>query len=100
MPDITIDGYVIDTLMADLVGDDRHPSAFLVYLHLLARIDDNGNAEQSQRAIAEGTGLSKRAVQTALHHLERRRLISVERDSITAVARYTLHKPWVRKTPV
>ena len=29
--------YVLDTLMADLVGHDRQPSAFLVYLHLWRR---------------------------------------------------------------
>ena len=32
----TIDPYVIDTLMADLVGHDHRPSAFLVYLAILA----------------------------------------------------------------
>ena len=32
----TIDGYVLDTLMRDLVGHDHRPSAFLVYLSLAA----------------------------------------------------------------
>ena len=27
---VTLDPYVVDTLMADLVGHDRQPSAFLV----------------------------------------------------------------------
>jgi hypothetical protein len=34
MPTIEVDDYVVDTLMADLVGHDRQPSAFLVYLYL------------------------------------------------------------------
>ena len=34
MSKLEIDDYVIDTLMADLVGHDRQPSAFLVYLSL------------------------------------------------------------------
>jgi DNA-binding GntR family transcriptional regulator len=97
MRELTLDSYIVETLMADLVGDDRQPSAFLVYLHLCSKIGDGATAEVSQRSIAEGTGLSKRAVQTALHHLERRRLISAHRESITAVARYTVHKPWVRR---
>jgi hypothetical protein len=29
-----LDDYVVDVLMPDLVGHDRHPSAFLVYLFL------------------------------------------------------------------
>src|SRR5437764_458779 len=31
---IAIDAYVLDTLMHDLIGHDRAPSAFVVYLHL------------------------------------------------------------------
>ena len=34
MPAVELDPYVIDTLMADLIGHDRQPSAFLVYLLL------------------------------------------------------------------
>ena len=31
-PALSLDHYVVDTLMRDLVGHDRRPSAFLVYL--------------------------------------------------------------------
>ena len=34
MTTVAIDTYILDTLMADLVGHDRQPSAFLVYLFL------------------------------------------------------------------
>ena len=31
---IALDGYVLDVLMRDLVGHDKKPSAFIVYLYL------------------------------------------------------------------
>ena len=31
---ICIDDYVLDVLMHDLIGHDRKPAAYLVYLHL------------------------------------------------------------------
>ena len=92
---MTLDPYVVDTLMPDLVGHDRQPSAFLVYLFLWQATSAGEHpAEVSLRSIAEGTGVSKRAVQDALDTLERRRLVSVRRESITAVAEYTIHTPW------
>ena len=90
-----LDPYVIDVLMPDLVGHDRHPSAFLVYLFLDARCGGT-TAELTLRQIAEGTGLSKRSVQAALRRLKARGLLSVTRASITAAGRYTVHRPWQR----
>jgi DNA-binding GntR family transcriptional regulator len=46
--------------------------------------------------IAEATGLSKRAVQGALGRLAKRKLLTVARDSITAVPVYTVLRPWRR----
>jgi hypothetical protein len=119
----TIDSYVLDTLMADLVGHDRQPSAFLVYLFLWSsayapkgaparsrRTSPDGSASEggqthgrkeattqvALRDIADGTGLSKRAVQEALGRLSRRKLITVSRESITAVPVYTVLRPWKR----
>jgi hypothetical protein len=62
---IAIDEYVIDVLMRDLVGHDRAPSAFLVYLHLWAesRGQTKGIVRTSHQSMAEMTGLSKSAVQ-------------------------------------
>ena len=88
-----IDPYVIDVLLPDLVGHDRHPSAYLTYLYLFRQTADEP-AELSLTQIAEGTGLSKRAVQAALARLEHRGLVDIERDSITSVGRYTLNRPW------
>lgn len=95
---LEIDRYVLETLMPDLVGHDRKPSAFLVYLFLWTGTSGGGEpAQVSLGAIAEGAGLSKRTVQAALSHLERRELVSVERESITSVASYTIHRPWRRR---
>ncbi|MCA1611965.1 MAG: hypothetical protein LC780_14150 [Acidobacteria bacterium] len=37
------------------------------------------------------------AVQDAVRHLTRRRLIAVERDSPTATPRYAVLRPWIRR---
>ena len=98
MRTIELDAYVVDTLMADLVGHDHQPSAFLVYLYLWRRTRAEGvdEAAVSLRQIAEGTGISRRAVQDAITRLAQRQLIGVERASITAVPRYRVHRPWAR----
>ena len=95
---IEVDAYVLDTLMGDLVGHDHQPSAFLVYLFLWRRTRGEGvdAAALSLRTIAEGTGLSRRGVQDAVARLAQRQLIDVARESITAVPRYRVHRPWAR----
>lgn len=100
MRTIELDAYVIDTLMADLVGHDHQPSAFLVYLALWRRTRGEGLDESavSLRELAEATGLSRRGVQDALARLAARKLVRVERDGITAVPRYRVERPWARRT--
>jgi hypothetical protein len=96
MAAISFDPYLVDTLMPDLVGHDRQPSAFLVYL-LLWRRTHGAGAPTTQVAlldIAEATGLSKRAVQDALGRLATRKLVTVARASITAIPVYTVLRPW------
>ena len=98
MNGIRIDSYVLDTLMRDLVGHDRRPSAFLVYLHLW-RATFGRDTEEAQIAlldIAEEVGLSKRSVQEGLSWLVKRKLVRVSRQSITAVPVYTVLRPWRR----
>ena len=53
-------------------------------------------AQKALIDIAESTGLSKRGVQDALGQLAKRKFISVERESITAVPVYTVLRPWRR----
>ena len=98
MKTIPVDEYILDSLMPDLVGHDRQPSAFLVYLHLW-RLTHGTNQRAAQVAlqdIAEATGLSKRSVQGALSWLAKRKLVSIARASITAVPVYTVLRPWRR----
>ena len=95
---VPVDSYILDTLMADLVGHDRAPSAYLVYLFLWRRTHGAGiaSAQVSLLDISTATGLAKRSVQDALRLLSKRRLISVQRESITAIPVYTVRRPWVR----
>ena len=93
---LEIDAYILDTLMRGLVGHDRQPSAFLVYLFLWRMTHGKGRArvQIALTDIAENIGLSKRSVQDALSSLFKRKLISIERESITAIPRYTVLRPW------
>ena len=99
VPTVAVDAYVFDVLMADLIAHDRQPSAFVLYLSIW-RLTDGGrkrSAPISLRSLSEQTGLSKRAIQDAADRLERRQLISIERQMPTAVPVYRLHKPWERR---
>ena len=98
MSNIAVDRYVLDTLMADLIGHDRQPSAYLVYLFLYRHSHGAGTAsvQLSLFDLATGTGLSKRAVQEALRWLAKRRLLSLQRAGITAIPVYTVKRPWIR----
>ena len=96
---LSLDPYVIETLMPDLVGHDRRPSAFLVYLYLWRQTNAgrSRSGELPLRAIAEGTGMSKRAVQNALRALARRRLITTSHATPTSAPTFQIHRPWVRR---
>jgi CRP-like cAMP-binding protein len=95
---LSLDPYVLDTLMPDLVGHDRQPSAFLVYLVLWRQSQARGAAsvDIALQDIAEASGLSKRTVQGALARLVHRQLIGVSRSGITSIPTYTVHRPWRR----
>lgn len=95
---IPVDDYVLDSLMRDLVGHDRQPSAFIVYLHLWYRTHGirRDSVQAALQDIAEDTGLSKRSVQDAVVWLSKRKLLSISRASITAVPVYTVLRPWRR----
>lgn len=99
MRQLTLDAYVVDTLLPDLVGHDRSPSAFLVYLVLWNETGgrDGHAAALSLRTIAERIGMSKRTVQNAVAVLTRRRLVTVHQTSPTAVPLYTVLRPWRRR---
>jgi CRP-like cAMP-binding protein len=96
--EVSFDLYVFDALMRDLVGHDRSPSAYLVYLQLWfrARGLDSQKVRISHQEMAEATGLSKSAVQLAIGRLVRRELIGCEKTSVTATPEYRVKKPWRR----
>ncbi|MES2306515.1 MAG: helix-turn-helix domain-containing protein [Gemmatimonadota bacterium] len=98
MTTIPIDAYILDTLLPDLVGHDRMPSAALLYLHLFRRCyrAPEAGVQVSLTDLVLGTGLSKRSVQSALGLLTQRRLITVTRESATAIPHYALKRPWLR----
>lgn len=93
-----MDAYVFDTLMRDLVGHDRSPAAFIVFVHVAHQVEKTRRkaAALSLQSISNGTGLSKSAVQAAIRLLRRRKLLAVSKDSPTAVPVYEVLRPWER----
>ena len=96
---IGVDDYVMDVLLPDLVGHDRSPAAFLVYLVLWTRLFRSGGrtTRVSLQSLSTDTGLSKSAVQAAIRLLKRRSLIKISRSSATAIPDYELLRHWLRR---
>jgi hypothetical protein len=96
---MSIDDYILDVLMRDLVGHDHSPAAFLVYLHLWGQTIGHRvkSTRLSHQMIADATGLSKSAVQNGMRCLLRRNLVRVQRASVTAIPEYRVLRPWNRK---
>jgi len=92
---IELDCYVVDVLMRDLVGHDRSPSAFIVYLAILSAAA-GGRALFSYQGMADLTGLSKRTCQNAVALLHRRGLVDISRKGGTDAAEYRPLRPWDR----
>ena len=98
MQKIVLDSYVADVLMPDLVGHDKRPASFVVYLFLLAAASRTrrDTVAVSLQTIAVKTGLSKSTVQGALRHLKRRGLIDPDLDATPASPVRRVLRPWVR----
>jgi short subunit dehydrogenase-like uncharacterized protein len=95
MDRIPVDAYVLDALMPDLIGHDRRPSAFIVYLYLWRRTKSGTQSVcASHQMIADGTGLSKGSVQAALRTLKKRQLVDAKRRNATAAPVFTLRCHW------
>jgi DNA-binding MarR family transcriptional regulator len=93
-----VDQYVVDVLLRDLVGHDRSPAAFLVYLYLWRRTRGLSPAtvRLSHRDIAEDTGLSKSAVQQALRILHRRGLVKSRQRHQTDTPEHAVMRTWTK----
>jgi hypothetical protein len=116
----TLERYVTEVLMRDLIAHDHLPSAFLVYLFLRGRATVQRTSQETQRRrmrpvtisvreLATQTGLAKSVVQTALTVLRRRQLIRVvvvapdKTARHTIAASYEVLRPWrrtSRRSPV
>jgi hypothetical protein len=97
MHHIAYDEYVIDVLLPDLAGHDRAPNAFLVYVVIWAALfrAEQRSIAMSLQQMADLTGLSKSAVQSAVRLLKRRSLIVALKRSPTAVPEYELPRHWL-----
>jgi hypothetical protein len=96
---VLLDSYILDVLMRDLTEHEKRPSAFLVYLHVWRRTVGAGQkvVSLSHQQLAEGTGLSKSAVQGAVRLLKRRKLLSASQKNPTATPIYRVERPWARR---
>jgi len=96
----SLDLYVTDVLMRDLVGHDHRPVGFLVYLWLAIEQQRRDGAVQiSYQELAECIGVSKSSAQSAVSWLVRRRLLAVSKQNATATPRYTVLRPWRDRSP-
>ena len=104
---LTLDPYLTDILLRDLVGHDRRPAAFLVYLWLTAEQQKDAepkHAEQRRAAavsisyqdLAESIGISKSSAQSAVAWLTRRKLLASTKATVTATPEYKVLTPWKR----
>ena len=94
-----IDHYVTEVLLRDLVGHDRRPASFVVYIWF--------TAEQQRRAshisisyqdLAESIGISKSSAQSAVAWLTRRKLLAVTKATVTSTPEYKALTPWRNRT--
>lgn len=92
-----LDDYVTDVLMRDLVGHDKRPVCFLVYVWMAAEEQRRaGPVQISYQDLAESIGVSRSAAQSAVGWLARRKLLDVQRANVTATPVYRVLAPWRR----
>jgi hypothetical protein len=95
---MTIDDYVVDVLMRDLVGHDRQPTSFLIYLWFTFEASRSRREPifASYQTVADSVGISKSAAQSGVRLLVKRKLIEASKSSPTAVPGYRVLRPWRR----
>lgn len=89
------DDYILDVLMRDLVGHDRKPASFLVYLWLASeQARRRSEVRVSYEEMAESIGISKSSAQAAVRWLLKRKLLAVKKQTVTATPCYAVRSPW------
>jgi hypothetical protein len=97
-PTVTLDAYVLDTLLRDLTGHDHKPAAFLVYLWLAGEQSRTKEPVTISFAeLSENIGLSRSSAQSSIRWLLGRKLLSVVKANATAVPNYTVLQPWRKR---
>jgi hypothetical protein len=92
---LNLDDYIVDVLMRDLVGHDRRPASFLVYVWLTAeQARRQGAVQVSYRELAESVGLSKSSAQAGVSWLVRRKLLAASKENAAAIPSYIVRSPW------
>jgi len=95
-----LDPYITSVLLRDLVGHDRRPASFLVYIWFTAEQQRSASAVSiSYQELAESIGISKSSAQSAVGWLVRRKLLAVTKTTVTATPEYKVLTPWRSRTP-
>ena len=101
MTELALDPYLLTGLLPDLVGHDRKPAAFLVYLWLAAeQARRHAEVRASYEEMAESIGISKSSAQAAVRWLLKRKLLTVRKQAVTATPVYTVRSPWRKASPL
>jgi hypothetical protein len=94
-----LDPYITDILLRDLVGHDRRPASFLVYIWFAAEQQRRASAVSiSYQDLAESIGISKSSAQSAVAWLIRRKLLAATKTTVTATPEYKVLTPWRSRT--
>jgi hypothetical protein len=97
---LKLDPYITDVLLRDLVGHDRRPASFLVYIWFTAEQQRRASTVSiSYQDLAESIGISKSAAQSAVSWLIRRKLLAVTKTTVTATPAYKALTPWRSRAP-
>jgi hypothetical protein len=95
-----LDPYITEVLLRDLVGHDRRPASFLVYIWFTAEQQRRpSHISISYQDLAESIGISKSSAQSAVSWLIRRKLLAVTKTTVTATPEYKVLTPWRSRTP-
>jgi hypothetical protein len=105
-----LDPYITNVLLRDLVGHDRRPASFLVYIWFTAEQQKYAQQKYAQQSrasavtisyqeLAESIGISKSSAQSAVGWLVRRKLLAVTKTNVTATPAYKVLTPWRSRTP-